>query len=112
MSTPEGYIKNSILSYLKWKGIFAFPVDSVGIFDPKRKVFRKRNSVHAMKGVSDILGILPGGRFLAIECKSKTGRMTVEQEVFLQDVRAKGGVAFMARSIEDVERHLAEPLKE
>lgn len=103
--TPEGIVKNNILSWLKSKKIFAWPVDSVGIFDPTRKVFRKRHSQYHLKGVSDILGIYEG-KFLAIEVKSKTGRLSPEQVWFLAEVKAKGGIAFMARSIDDVEANL------
>lgn len=52
-------------------------------------------------GSSDLIGIGPGGRFLAIECKTATGRLTAEQERFLALVERKGGVARVARGRED-----------
>ena len=39
-----------------------------------------------MKGVSDILGVLPGGRFLALAVKMAKGRLTPAQAAFLQSV--------------------------
>ena len=40
-------------------------------------------------------------RFLAIECKSETGRLTHPQQIFLARVRAAGGVAGVVRSVQD-----------
>lgn len=102
MATPEGLIKNQILSYLsRLPRTLAFPHDSVGIWDPTRKIFRKRNSAHHMLGVADILGIYEG-RPLAIEVKSEKGRPTQEQKNFLRLWAEQGGIAILARSIEDV----------
>jgi penicillin-binding protein-related factor A (putative recombinase) len=103
--TPEGIVKNNILSWLKSQKVFCWPCDSVGIWDPVRKIYRKRHSQYHLKGISDILGIYKG-KFLAIEVKSKTGRLSPEQVWFLAEVKAKGGIAFVARSIEDCETHL------
>ena len=53
-------------------------------------------------GCSDILGMLTNGRFLAIECKSRTGRLSPEQAAFLDAVNAGGGLGIVARSVDDV----------
>lgn len=52
-------------------------------------------------GSSDIIGITADGRFLAVEVKTKTGRVSDEQQRFIDAVRRKGGVAGVARSVED-----------
>lgn len=104
--TPEGIIKNAILSWLSsHPDIFAFPIDSTGIYDPVKKIFRKKHSIYHIKGVSDILGIYKG-RPLAIEVKSKTGRLSDEQKYFLRRFEAAGGIAIVARSVQDVENIL------
>lgn len=54
-------------------------------------------------GCSDILGQLKDGRFLAIECKAERGRVSPEQQAFLDTVRQNGGVACVARGIHEVE---------
>jgi hypothetical protein len=41
--------------------------------------------------------------FTAIEAKSKTGRATTDQALFLTVVREAGGIAVLARSVEDAE---------
>lgn len=52
-------------------------------------------------GSSDIIGITPEGRFLAIEVKTKTGRPTQQQLTFIDAVRINGGIAGIARSVQD-----------
>lgn len=52
-------------------------------------------------GCADILGQMKDGRLLAIECKSDVGRLSDAQQNFLATVAAHGGVAGVARSIDD-----------
>lgn len=49
-------------------------------------------------GSSDLIGIAPGGRFLAVEIKTPKGKATPEQLRFIEAVRARGGIAGIARS--------------
>jgi len=104
---PEKAIENQILHFLYKKKIFAWKNQSTGVYDPIKKIYRKSNNPFHIKGVSDILGILPDGRFLAIEVKSATGRPSEEQKKFIWQINANGGKAFLARSIEDVEAELS-----
>lgn len=53
-------------------------------------------------GCSDVLGQLRDGRFLAVECKSPTGKLRPEQSLFLERINGAGGVGFMARDLRDV----------
>ena len=53
------------------------------------------------KGSSDIIGICPDGKFLAVEVKTATGKPTDAQLLFIDAVRARGGRAGIARSPED-----------
>jgi hypothetical protein len=53
-------------------------------------------------GCSDVIGQMRDGRLLAIECKSEVGRLSDPQKNFLATVAAHGGVAGMARSVDDV----------
>lgn len=54
------------------------------------------------RGMSDIMGILKGGRMFAIEVKSEKGRIHDHQQEFLDQINASGGLAFVARSVDDV----------
>ena len=60
------------------------------------------------KGMSDIMGVLKDGRTLAIEVKSRTGRMRPGQEEFLATIRQAGGVAGVCRSVDDAQRLLGD----
>lgn len=59
-------------------------------------------------GSSDLIGIAPGGRFLAVEIKTQKGKATPEQIRFIDAVRARGGIAGIARSPEDALALLAQ----
>ena len=54
------------------------------------------------KGCSDILGMLKGGRMLAVECKSLKGKESADQAAFGARVAQDGGLYFVARSVDDV----------
>lgn len=102
----EKQIENQILSWLKMKGIMAWKVKTVGTFDQKLGKFRKPSAWYR-KGVADIIGIYKG-KPLAIEVKSKTGSLAPHQREFLEEFAREGGIAMMARSVEQVEKVLNE----
>lgn len=58
------------------------------------------------KGGADLIGICDG-RFVALECKTATGRVSVDQLAFLACVRAAGGFAAIVRSVEDAKAAIA-----
>jgi hypothetical protein len=53
-------------------------------------------------GWPDITGVLPGGRFLAIELKSRDGRLRPAQVSILNAMRKAGGLVIVARSLTEV----------
>jgi hypothetical protein len=57
-------------------------------------------------GSSDIIGLLPDGKFLAVEVKTPHGRLSPEQSAFLEKVRGLGGVAIVARSFRELDAAL------
>lgn len=91
--TPEGAIKTKIKKYLK----DTFP-GSV-IYFPIASKF-------SQSGASDILCCI-NGRFVALEVKTATGKVTPLQWLFIDQVKAAGGVAAVVRSVEDVKVVLA-----
>lgn len=101
---PEKAIENQILHYLAHKRIFAWKVKTTATFDTRIGRYRKTDALY-MKGVADILGIFRG-KPLAIEVKTKKGRLSPEQKVFLERVNQEGGLGFVARSVEEVEYRL------
>ena len=105
MQKLEKEIERDIFLFLRIIGVYCWKNDSVGIFDPTRKVYRKSNNPNRIKGVSDILGIIQG-RMLAIEVKSASGSTTDEQRRFIAKVNQEGGIAFVARSVEQTAENL------
>jgi len=52
-------------------------------------------------GSADLIGIAPDGRFLAIEVKTGRRVTTPEQETFISQVQLMGGIAGVARSVDE-----------
>lgn len=61
------------------------------------------------RGSADLVGLVaPFGRFLAVEVKRKTGRLSDEQKLWIAVVRRTGGVAGVATSVEEALALVAE----
>lgn len=101
----ETQLVSACLDMLAIHGIFAWRNNTTGVYDPTRSRFRRFTG---MKGVSDILGVMNGGRLLAVECKHGWGTLTKEQRAFLSAVADRGGLAMVVRSVDE----LIEGLKE
>ena len=102
---PEAETQAAILQYLSLCGIFAWRQNTL-----PTPIVRSRNGVRAVlgfrptsvRGVPDILGVLSGGRLLAIEVKSPKGKLSEQQSEFLRVLGERGALAFVARSVQDV----------
>ena len=81
---------------------FAFRANTGMVPIDDKRMFRA-----GFVGCSDILGMLDGGRFLAVEVKRPGKRPTTAQASFLYTVNAGGGLAFVATSVKDCEDALA-----
>jgi hypothetical protein len=84
--TPEAMLTRSVKSLLKAAGIFHF---------------KHWGGPMGYPGVSDIIGCYKG-RMIAIELKSPKGTASPDQERFIQNVKDAGGIAFIAKSLDDV----------
>jgi hypothetical protein len=121
LSNKETDIVRSCLDWLALHRIKAWRTNNTGIFDPVKKIHR---GFHGLRGVSDILGILPRmvclaegaeelfGNFLAIEVKRPGEKPRPEQETFLCDIRAAGGIALCVHSLRELEEQLQPFLRE
>lgn len=125
----ENSIKKDVIAFLVYKGAMVLKVNSgaaAGQYQNKQGYTRKRyvEFVHwyaqgisydeGKAGVSDILALLPleNGlyRFVFIVVETKTPQrkdeVTEAQRRFMAEVEARGGLAVVATSIEDVEKAL------
>lgn len=102
----ESDIQKQILQYLSLLGIVHWRQNSGAFVVPAGAGSRRRYVRAGMPGVSDIIGLLPNGRFLAIEVKRPGEQPTELQQAFLSAVNHSGGLAFVARSVNDVQSTL------
>jgi len=101
MGKLENEIQNSILDWLWYNHIFAWRNNNFARYSKTADRYFKMPK-YSINGVSDILGILPDGRFLAIEVKTPIGVVSKDQKEFLKNVNDNGGVGFVAKKIEDI----------
>lgn len=115
LTNKETDLVRACLDWLALHRVKAWRMNNTGIFDPVKKIHRR---FHGLRGVSDILGILPQrvrlaggeietfGNFLAVEVKKPGEKPRPEQETFLQDIRAAGGIAVCVHSLAELEEQL------
>jgi len=83
----EKDITHSIRSLLKQFNIFHY---------------KNHGGLGSAPGLPDITGVLKDGRGFWIEVKTERGYLSDHQSRFIQNINASGGLAFVARSIDDV----------
>ena len=96
----ERDIQKACLQWLALAKVFAWRNNSAAMVigeGPSRRFLRA-----GIVGGSDVLGILPGGKLMALEIKRPGGKTTEAQEAFLQRVRDAGGVALVITSVEEL----------
>jgi len=99
---PESEVLRQCIAYLYARRIFAWRNNTGAAKTEDGRFVR-----FGLPGASDILGILPGGKFLAVECKrSSGGKVSPQQQAFLDRIKKEGGVAIIATSVEDLIRRL------
>ena len=100
MPKPETKLVAACLRLLQLRGIYAWR-NNTGVARPQRKDGSRGFVRFGKKGSADILGVLPGGRFIAVECKVGRNSTTPDQDDFLGRVRAAGGLAVVVRDTVD-----------
>ncbi len=101
----EAQIQHEILVFLnKLPNCFAWRNNNGATYDPTSKTFRSLGAF-SHRGVPDILG-LHVGKLLAIEVKSETGKVSKEQQVFIDKLNRMGAISFVARSVDEVREAL------
>jgi hypothetical protein len=103
--SPEKTVLKECLEYLQLRGIYAYR-QNTGAAEYTDKAGKKRMVKYGKPGASDIVGVMPGGRFIAVECKAPAGRLSELQKQFLKDIERMGGLAIVARSWTDIDQAL------
>ena len=86
---PEAKIENKLRNWVKAKGGICVQFES-----------SSRN------GVSDRLVILPGLGTILVELKSEHGRLSAEQELWMNDVNNSGGIAVVMKGEHALEKFI------
>lgn len=95
----ERDIQKQIKEYLQLKGWVVIKAPTSGIFKKSTNAWIPLGQ----KGISDLLCCPPWGQFVAIEVKRKGNTLTAYQAVFLEQIRANKGLAFVVYSLEELE---------
>ncbi len=96
----EKETQKTILQYLNLKGHYCWRNNTGMIFSEYKG--KKRMWYAGMKGSSDIIGIAKDGKFIAIEVKSKKNKPSLYQQLFLAEVKKRGGYAIVAYDLDTV----------
>ena len=97
----EKALETQILDYLSMlPHTFAFKVNTTGISDPIRKVYRTNANKHCHNGTSDILGTCKG-KFFAIEVKYGKNKASQNQKLFLSRVEEGGGKTLVTNDFDE-----------
>jgi Holliday junction resolvase len=108
----EKQIESQILDWLNLQpGVFAFKVNTTGIWDTNRNIFRRVTNKHIHKGTADIIGVKEG-KFFCIEVKTPLEHKKMnkdnlytkyyEQSSFIWNVKNCDGKAIFASSLDQV----------
>ena len=92
----ETEIQKEIMAYLTVRQIYHW----------RNNTGRRGTVSYGFIGSADILGLLPSGRFLAIEVKTETGTQSTDQQEFQLNINMNSGLYILARSVEDVIKKL------
>lgn len=96
MSNPETKLQRTLLEYLLLRGIFAWRNNSGFVRIGKRMIEL------APAGSPDLIGILPGGRFLGVEVKMPGEAPSPVQVKFQAQMRAMGAAVFTVHSLSEL----------
>jgi hypothetical protein len=89
----------AIITHMNYSGFFVWRNNTVGIYDPVKKVFRKKRS--QLNGISDIIGFRKkDGKFVGIEIKIGYDKMSDEQIYFQEQVLLGNGLFFIAKDFD------------
>ncbi len=93
-------ITAAILAYLDHHGYCAWRQPNRGEYDPTTGKWRRHPN--ARRGVPDIIGFRRrDGIFIGVEVKAGSDRLRPEQKQFLDQLKAAGGLPFIAHSFEE-----------
>lgn len=99
---PEERVKDLIKEWLESQGCYIRVIKSDGRKLPNGKWIPSKQG----RGISDLIGVAPDGRFVAVEVKApgREKRATPEQVLFIDEIKRRGGFAMIASSVDQVRK--------
>ena len=98
--TTESLIQNQIRVAISQAGHMIFRANVGKVRTSDGRVF----DTGLPKGFPDLFGFRPDGRIFFIEVKNETGKLRPEQEKFIEQMKKRGALVGVARSVEDAMR--------
>lgn len=98
----EQDIQEAICEYLALKKYFFWRQNTMGLFDSRKKIYR-RMPRYAMNGVSDII-LVHGGKIICLEVKRPGGSLSQSQKDFKDGLLKAEGQYYIVHSVFDVQK--------
>ena len=92
-------LNTAITVWLNTRGHRGWRNNTVGIYDPATKRYRKNKNTE--RGVGDIIGITKSGTHFEIETKIGRDTMSIFQVAHRAEVRKRNGIFLMVGSFDD-----------
>lgn len=105
----EAELLSFALTCLKQSGLVYWRVPNGAVSHSiNGKMIRKKSPI---KGFPDLAGVLPSGKFFAIEIKTDKGRLSPEQVEWITKLNLSGAIAVVLRSKDEIREFVASAAK-
>ena len=98
----ECELVRDVLLYLRARGFLAWRNNTGAVAEEASGNSKRRFIRYGAPGSGDVFGILPGGRFISVECKVRGRKPTVAQQDWMECIRAAGGVAGVVHDLQEL----------
>jgi hypothetical protein len=105
----ESELLSFALTCLKQSGLVCWRVPNGPVTHSiNGRMIRKCSPI---KGFPDLAGVLPNGKFFAVELKSEKGRLSPEQIEWITKLNYSGAIAVVLRSKDEIREFVASAAK-
>lgn len=102
MKHPEHDFQKQVVSYLKYNKFYVFSVPN-GLYIKNIATRKHYKDMGLTSGVSDLIIILPCGKYVCVELKTESGKQSLAQIEFEEKIKSLGGEYIVWKSIKDAE---------
>lgn len=91
--TPTNALTVAVLSFLRLRGCFAWRQNNLRV--PGR-------SFNGVKGIPDVVGVAPDGRFIGVEIKTGTDTQSEAQRAFQSEIERRSARYYVIRNTAEI----------